>query len=97
MPWFPSTFVGITRTTSLTCQRSQVGVLSRPCPECSNARPFCDIRRDELNTARSLLDSTHRANASDPDHPVTGLRRGVAESPSADTARGCDCLTIATD
>src|SRR2546425_10337482 len=33
-------------------------------PECSNARPFCDIRRDELNTARSLLDSTHRANAS---------------------------------
>src|SRR5438128_7324183 len=39
-------------------------VLSRPSPECSNARPFCDIRRDELNTARSLLDSTHRANAS---------------------------------
>src|SRR5438034_5538538 len=33
-------------------------------PECSNARPFCHIRRDELNTARSLLDSTHRANAS---------------------------------
>src|SRR6059036_2480185 len=33
-------------------------------PECGNARPFCDIRRDELNTARSLLDSTHRANAS---------------------------------
>src|SRR5438445_10977111 len=29
-----------------------------------NARPSCDIRRDELNTARSLLDSTHRANAS---------------------------------
>src|SRR6266498_5196494 len=47
-----------------TCQRSQVGVLSRPSPECSNARPSCDIRRDELNTARSLLDSTHRANAS---------------------------------
>src|SRR6266568_4087648 len=26
--------------------------------------PFAGIRRDELNTARSLLDSTHRANAS---------------------------------
>src|SRR3989440_1819608 len=26
--------------------------------------PFWDIRRDELNTARSLLDSTHRANVS---------------------------------
>src|SRR6266496_4516595 len=31
---FP-TFLGITRTTTLTCQRSQVGVLSRPSPECS--------------------------------------------------------------
>src|SRR5436189_2613307 len=60
---FPPPFFGITRTTTLTCQRSQVGVLSRRSPECSNARPFCDIRRDELNTARSLLDSTHRANA----------------------------------
>src|SRR2546425_8441831 len=38
-------------------QRSQVGVLSRPFPECSNARPFCGIRRDEWNTARSPLDS----------------------------------------
>src|SRR6184192_270016 len=57
-------FLGITRTTTLTCQRSQVGVLSRPSPECSNARPFCDVRRDELNKARSLLDSTHGANAS---------------------------------
>src|SRR2546428_13894458 len=38
MPWFSSTFLGITRTTTLTCQRSQVGVLSRPSPECSNAR-----------------------------------------------------------
>src|SRR5439155_8689345 len=61
---FVSTFVGITRTTTLTCQRSQVGVLSRPCPACSNTRPFCDLRRDELHTARSLLDSTHSANAS---------------------------------
>src|SRR6266576_113859 len=31
---------------------------------CSNARPLFDIRRDELSTARSLLDSTHRPNAS---------------------------------
>src|SRR2546428_10062841 len=38
--------------------------VAKPSPECSNARPFCDIRRDESNTARSLLDSTHRANAS---------------------------------
>src|SRR5213593_2206341 len=30
----------------------------------SNPRPFCDLRRDELHTARSLLDSTHSANAS---------------------------------
>src|SRR6266513_3968311 len=57
-------FFGATRTTTLTCQRSQVGVLSLPSPECSSARPFCDIRRDELHTARSLLDSTHSANAS---------------------------------
>src|SRR5439155_8266235 len=35
MPWLSSTFLGITRTTTLTCQRSQVGVLSRPSPECS--------------------------------------------------------------
>src|SRR6266516_4825323 len=60
----PLYLLGTTRTTTLTCQRSQVGVLSRPSPECSNARPFCDISRDELNTATSLLDSTHRANAS---------------------------------
>src|SRR5438093_9638126 len=65
--WYAMVFLHLllaSRTTTLTCQRSQVGVLSRPSPECSNARPFCDIRRDELNTARSLLDSTHRANAS---------------------------------
>src|SRR2546428_568657 len=37
MAWFASTFVGITRTTTLTCQRSQVGALSRPFPECSVA------------------------------------------------------------
>src|SRR5438309_7400836 len=36
MPWFSSTFFGITRITTLTCQRSQVGVLSRPSPECSS-------------------------------------------------------------
>src|SRR5213592_2503115 len=38
--------------------------VAKPSPECSNARPFCDFRRDALNTARSLLDSTHRSNAS---------------------------------
>src|SRR5438309_3517255 len=32
---------------------------------CGTTGPFCDIRkRDESNTARSLLDSTHGANAS---------------------------------
>src|SRR5436853_1489282 len=31
---------------------------------CGTIGPFGDIRRDELNTARPLLDSTHRANAS---------------------------------
>src|SRR5205085_6226305 len=31
---------------------------------CGTIGPLCDVRRDESNTARSLLDSTHRANAS---------------------------------
>src|SRR5881628_1755558 len=79
MPWFSSTFFGITRTTTLTCQRSQVGVLSRPSPECSNARPLCDIRRDELTRhAHCLIAPTGRTRR-DPDHRVTDLRRGVAE------------------
>src|SRR5207247_10864282 len=30
----------------------------------------------------------------DPDHAVTGLRRGVAESPSADNARGCSARRV---
>src|SRR6266699_3116838 len=64
MPWFSSTFLGITGTTTLTCQRSQVGVLSRPSPECSNA---------------CLIAPTGRTRR-DPDHRVTDLRRGVAES-----------------
>src|SRR3989449_9232307 len=46
--------------------------------------------------AHCLIAPTARTRR-DPDHRVTDLRRGVAESPSADTARGCDCLTIATD
>src|SRR6266566_6895548 len=66
MPWFASTSLGITGTTTLTCQRSQVGVLSRPSPECSNA---------------CLIAPTGRTRR-DPDHRVTDLRRGVAESPS---------------
>src|SRR5213594_3907559 len=45
--------------------------------------------------AHCLIAPTGRTRC-DPDHRVTDLRRGVAESPSADNARGCDCLTIAT-
>src|SRR5712692_5876656 len=97
MAWFASTCFGITRTTTLTCQRSQVGVLSRPFPECSNARPFAVFAgTNGTRHAHRLIAPTGRTRR-DPDHPVTGLRRGVAESPSADNARGCDCLTIATD
>src|SRR3989441_13376833 len=69
MPLFASTSLGITGTTTLTCQRSQVGVLSRPSPECSNA---------------CLIAPTGRTRC-DPDHRVTDLRRGVAESPSAES------------
>src|SRR5882762_4015833 len=46
--------------------------------------------------ATCLIAPTGRTRR-DPDHRVTDLRRGVAESPSAENARGCDCLTIATD
>src|SRR6266542_1239625 len=81
MPWFASTLLGITRTTTVTCQRSQVGVLSRPSPECSNARPFGDIRRDELKhgTLAACIVPTGRTRG-DPDHRVTGLSRrsGIA-------------------
>src|SRR5881628_99560 len=78
MPWFSSTFFGITRTTTLTCQRSQVGVLSRPSPECSNARPLCDIRRDELTRhAHCLIAPTGRTRR-DPDHRVPATRQVVA-------------------
>src|SRR6266704_7081128 len=39
--------------------------------------------------AHCLIAPTGRTRR-DPDHRVTDLRRGVAESPSADNARGCD-------
>src|SRR5207247_9301982 len=52
-----------------------------PSPECSNARPSCDTRRIERR-AHCLIAPTRRTRR-DPDHRVTDLRRGVAESPSA--------------
>src|SRR5437867_1523549 len=60
---------------------AMVFLLSRPSPECSNARPFCEIRRDELYTARSLLHSTHRGNAwlsRSPHNGFTSRRSGIA-------------------
>src|SRR5437870_11934609 len=98
MPWFASTFLGITRTTTLTCQRSQVGVLSRNHPQnAATPVPFATFAgTNRTRHAHCLIVPTGRTRR-DPDHRVTGLRRGVAESPSADNARGCDCLTIATD
>src|SRR6058998_4171546 len=98
MPWFASTSFGITRTTTLTCQRSQVGVLSRPSPECkATPVPFATFAGTNCTRhAHCLIAPTARTRR-DPDHRVTDLRRGVAESPAADNARGCDCLTIATD
>src|SRR5438876_214062 len=67
--WYAMVFLHLflaSRELRLSCQRSQAGVLSRPSPECSNARPFRDIRRDELNTERSLHDSTARARGQPP-------------------------------
>src|SRR5437762_5055818 len=86
MPWFSSNFLGITRTTTLTCQRSQVGEAATLVP--------CDIRRDELTRhAHCLIAPTGRTRR-DPDHPVTDSRRGVAESPSADNANDRNRLAV---
>src|SRR5947208_15227210 len=97
MPWFASTSFGSTRTTTLTCQEvtgwSPVATIPR-----MQQRPSL-LRHSQgriEHHAHCLIAPTGRTRR-DPDHRVTDLRRGVAESPSADNARGCDCLTIATD
>src|SRR5438034_11158568 len=70
MPWFSSNFLGITRTTTLTCQRSQVGEAATLVP--------CDIRRDELTRhAHCLIAPTGRTRR-DPDHCVPATRQVVA-------------------
>src|SRR5437667_10006941 len=53
--------------------------------------PFATFAKGTNRTrhAHCLIAPTGRTRR-DPDHRVTGLRRGVAESPSADNARGWD-------
>src|SRR5436189_2748840 len=88
MPWFASTFLGITRTTTLTCQRSQVGVLSRNHPQnAATPVPFATFAGTNCTRhAHCLIAPTARTRR-DPDHRV-------AESPSADNARGCGARRV---
>src|SRR6266702_4331056 len=61
-------------------------------PEVTGWSPVATIPRMQQRPSRHahcLIAPTGRTRR-DPDHRVTDLRRGVAESPSADNARGCD-------
>src|SRR5207247_10268496 len=62
---------GITRTTPLTCQTSQVGVLSRPSPECRNARSADPPTEPAQRALNSLHDTTASVSPRrDGHHPV---------------------------